>query len=102
MDPIGVTASILAIAEFGLNVAVKLVTFAETVQAAEKSVKRISNEISVTCGILWVKVTSSPLALSNKLKNSDKEAHGTEERLLGDRLLHFQGRGSKTNATDYR
>jgi hypothetical protein len=52
LEAVGLAASIAAIAQRGLNIAIKMITFAETVHAAEESARRVSSEISVTCGIL--------------------------------------------------
>ncbi|KAI9767114.1 MAG: hypothetical protein M1840_005903, partial [Geoglossum simile] len=52
MEAVGAAASIVQLADAGLKISIKLFTFAETVRDAEKIVKRISADISVTCGIL--------------------------------------------------
>ena len=52
MDPLSLTASIIAVAGAGYQISLALISLADTVGGAAKSVKRIGDDIYVTCGIL--------------------------------------------------
>ena len=54
MDPLSLTASIIAIAGAGYQISLALISLAETVGSAAKNVKRIGDDIYVTCGVLYV------------------------------------------------
>ena len=54
MDPLSLTTSIIAVAGAGCQISLALISLAETVGSAAKSVKRIGDDIYVTCGILYV------------------------------------------------
>jgi hypothetical protein len=49
---IGAIASISQLAEYGFKLSVKLFAFSETVATADRSVKSLSNEISLTSTVL--------------------------------------------------
>ncbi|KAH6892578.1 hypothetical protein B0T10DRAFT_295569 [Thelonectria olida] len=52
MEAVGVAASLVQLADAGLKISISLFTFAETVKGANKTIRQISADISVTCGIL--------------------------------------------------
>ena len=54
MDPLSLTASIIAVAGAGYSISLALISLADTVGGAAKSIKRIGDDIYVTCGILYV------------------------------------------------
>ena len=63
MDPLSLTASIVAVAGAGGQISLALISLANTVGGAAKSIKRIGDDIYVTCGILYVDLLDSNLPL---------------------------------------
>lgn len=49
---IGVVASVAQLADYGFKLSVKLFTFGEAVYAADRSIKSISNDVSLTSTVL--------------------------------------------------
>jgi hypothetical protein len=49
---IGVLASLTQLADYGLKLSIKLFTFGEAVSNADKSIKNLSNEVSLTSAVL--------------------------------------------------
>jgi hypothetical protein len=49
---LGVIASVAQLAEYGFKLSVKLYSFSETVYTADKSIKSISNDVSLTSTVL--------------------------------------------------
>jgi hypothetical protein len=52
MEAVGVAATLVQLADAGLKISISLFTFAETVRDANKTIRQISADISLTCGIL--------------------------------------------------
>ena len=52
MAELGITASVDQIADVGLRLSIKLYTFGEIVASADRSVISISNDVSLTSGVL--------------------------------------------------
>ncbi len=52
MDPLSITAAVVGVTGVGLQVALALVGFAQTVSTAARSVKRLSDDVYSTCGAL--------------------------------------------------
>ena len=51
-DPLSVVAGVVSVAGAGYKISLALMNLAETVATAAKRIKRISDDISVTCGTL--------------------------------------------------
>lgn len=49
---VGVVASVAQLADYGFKLSVKLFTFSEAVYSADKSIKNISNDVSLTSTVL--------------------------------------------------
>lgn len=52
MDGVSVAASIVAIASAGVQISIKLITFASQVKTAQKTINAIGNDVSLTSGVL--------------------------------------------------
>ncbi|KAF2104685.1 hypothetical protein NA57DRAFT_70893 [Rhizodiscina lignyota] len=51
-DPLSLTASIVGVAGAGTKIALELITLAETVATAPRRIKRIADDVSLTCAVL--------------------------------------------------
>jgi hypothetical protein len=52
-DPLSVIASVIGVAGVGLKVSLSLISLAETVITAARQVKSLSDDVYVTCGLLY-------------------------------------------------
>lgn len=52
MAEIGLVASVVQIADTGIKLSITLYTFAETVLTADKSIREIASDVSLTCSVL--------------------------------------------------
>ena len=53
MDPLSVIASVIGVAGAGLKLSLAPISLAETVGTAAESMKMLSDDIYITCGILY-------------------------------------------------
>ena len=88
MDSLSLTASIIAVAGAGYQISLALISLAKTVGGAAKNVKRIGDDIYITCGILHVKNPCDVRGCSNSSKDPDPNFDGTKDKYQGTISLH--------------
>lgn len=77
MDPLSITAAVVGVTGVGMQVALKLTEFAQTVSTAAKNVKRLSDDVYSTCGAL------------NQIRNLLEPRQGS----TGQKILIFSAQG---------
>lgn len=74
---LGVVAAVAQLADYGFKLSVKLFTFGEAVYTADKSVRRISNDVSLTSTVL--KDLSEVLKIDNSPHVSDRAIDAAQQ-----------------------
>jgi hypothetical protein len=74
---IGVIASVAQLADYGFKLSIKLFTFGEAVSRADKSIRSLSNEVSVTSAVL--KELGEILKADNTHVVSERAIEATEQ-----------------------
>lgn len=85
MAEVGLVASVLQLAGFGLKLSISLYSFAETVSSADKDVKHIAKDVSLTSAVLnelgenLKKDKRNGIASDNAIKTAREVVHECSE-----------------------
>jgi hypothetical protein len=88
MAELGIAASVVQLADFGLRLSVKLYTFSEAVASAPATVKEISTEVSLTSSVL--KSLGDNLARDKQLRLCSQHAIESTEKTVTECLRVFK------------
>lgn len=79
---VGVTASILQIAEIGSQLSVKLCTLYRKIKSADQRIESLSNDVALTCNML--RQLGDNLQTDEQAKLYSAEAFSTTEKVLDE------------------
>jgi hypothetical protein len=93
MDPLSVISGVVGVAGAGLQVALALAGFAQTVNTAGRSVKRLSDDIYSTCGALYGVAVPLCVTVSYASRNQIRNLLEPRKNSSGQEIVIFSAQG---------